>query len=115
MSSKKPRKNLTGRISVAIYEEDEVRLKEDAKNSIYRKPSEYYRKLLLGEPVTVFYRNQSFDAFIEEAIVLRKLIEGVRQQGSLTKEGEHRLIGLYEEIKQCIKLCIILQYIKTFF
>lgn len=85
-----------------MYEEDVARLKEDVKNSIYRKPSEYYRKLLLGKPVTIFYRDQSFDAFVEEAIALRKEMETLLQGGVPTPDGEKRLITLQEEIKLCI-------------
>jgi len=64
--------------------------------------SEYCRKVLLGKPVRVFCRDQSFDAFIEEAIALRKEMQAVREGGPFTPEGERRLITLQEEIKKCI-------------
>lgn len=40
--------------------------------TLYKKKSHYARKLLLGEPVTVIYRNHSLDDFIEMAVGLMK-------------------------------------------
>ena len=95
----KPRKGPG--VSVALYKEDLDRLKQDAKKSTCRSLSAYCRKLLLGRPVKVFFRDQSFDAFIEEAIVLRKEMEALREK-AFTAATMERLIVLQEEIKKCI-------------
>lgn len=95
-------KRLRWRVGIRLKKEDFERLRQESSNSTCRTMSEYCRKLLLGKPVRVFYRDQSFDAFIDEVIVLRKDMEAIRQGGPFSLEGERRLIALQEEIKKCI-------------
>ncbi len=89
-------------LSVPLYKEDLERLKRDAANSTCRSRSAYCRKLLLGQPVRVFQRDQSFDSFINEAIALRKEMELLRRLGAFTPAITERIIFLQEEIKKCI-------------
>jgi len=89
-------------VNVALYKEELEHLRQAMLGSTCRSLNEYCRKLLFDNPVRVFYRDQSFDAFVEEAIVLRNEMQAVREKGPLTSDGERRLITLQEEIKRCI-------------
>jgi len=102
MSKNKKEKYLDKYVHVALFAEDLEKLQAGMRNSTCRSLSEYCRGLLLGEPITLFYRDQSFDAFIEEAIVLRKEMRSLREELPFTDEGEQRLIALEGEIKLCI-------------
>ena len=48
------------------------------KTSTCHSLSEYLRKLLLGKPVTIIYRNQSLEDLIEEIVPLNNQINSVR-------------------------------------
>lgn len=47
------------------------------ENTHYRQFSEYLRKLLKGEPVTVFYRNKSADDFLSDMLRLKKELNAI--------------------------------------
>jgi hypothetical protein len=69
------------------------------KKSTCRKMSEYARRILLTEPVIAGYHNQSLDAFMTEAIRLRKelnsignnLNQVVKKLHTMQQIGEFRL------------------------
>ncbi len=86
-------------INVQLYKEDYDRLREGLSKSTCRTFSEYCRKLLLWKQVTYLYRNESLDAFINEAIRLRKEMQEVRKGVLFTKDGEIRLLCIQEGIK----------------
>ena len=50
--------------------------------------SEYARDVLLGEPVTIKYRNQSADDFLEEMILLKKELNAI---GNNFNQAVHKL------------------------
>jgi hypothetical protein len=100
MSSGK--KRMRSCVNFALHKEDLERLRKTVAHSTCRSVSEYCRKVALGKPVRVFYRDQSFDAFTDEVIALRKEMQAIRENGPLTSEGEQRLITLLEEIKKYI-------------
>lgn len=64
--------------------------------------SEYCRKMLLSEPIVLYYRNKSFDEFVQEAILLRNEIQFIRGQLPINLEKAGQLIKLQEDIKECI-------------
>lgn len=47
------------------------------KSSTKRKLSEYARSILLEKPITVYTRNQSFDDFVAEIILLRNELKAI--------------------------------------
>lgn len=100
MRSREP-KRFTRYVGVLLEKKDFERLLQGKSNSTCRSLSAYCRKLLMDRPVKVFYRDQSFDAFVEEAITLRKEMAAVREK-PLSPEGERHLIILQEEVKKCI-------------
>ena len=66
--------------------------------SIYRKLSEYLRAFFIEQRVGIFYRNQSFDDFMSEAVRLRKLLENIREQMA-DGDGDRRMLVVMDEIK----------------
>lgn len=88
-------KRYTRNINIMIQEDDFEKLQKGLAGSTCWTMTEYCRKLLTGKPVTVFYRNQSLDAFIQEAIILRKHLRQVGQRNE-------QLIPLINDIKDCI-------------
>lgn len=73
-----------------------IRLNADEKkklNSFYGKTtcnslSEYARSILLKEPVTVLYRNQTADEFLAEMILLKKELNAI---GNNFNQAVHKL------------------------
>jgi hypothetical protein len=47
------------------------------KKTRFRKLSEYVRNVLLGKPVTVFYRDKSMDEILEEMANLRQELNAI--------------------------------------
>jgi hypothetical protein len=83
------------------FPEYEHLVKERAK-SPYRSMTEYVRKRLSGDPVVIFYRNVSFDEFINEAILLREGLEEMRSKFQLSGQNDEAFINLMLEIKDKI-------------
>lgn len=63
-------------------------LKAKLANSTCYSLSQYVRKCCLEEPVTVLYRNQSFDEFVNEIVLLRKLLQDILDKGKDEKVAE---------------------------
>jgi len=79
---------------------DHERFVAGYKNTIYRSMGEYARKLLLGIPPTVVYRNRSLDDLVEIAVLLRRDLVALLSKGSLTvaeKESLTRKITNLED------------------
>jgi len=71
----------------------------------YRSKSEYSRKMLLGKPVTIFYRNKSLDELIEGVIQLRKDLKSLSMAETITAdERERLLLNAHQIIEQLIKV-----------
>ncbi|MBL4674605.1 MAG: plasmid mobilization relaxosome protein MobC [Mucilaginibacter sp.] len=47
------------------------------KKTRFRKLSEYVRSVLLGKPVTIFYRDRSMDELLEEMISMRQELNAI--------------------------------------
>lgn len=47
------------------------------KKSMFRKMSDYGRAVLLGKPVSVFYRDKSMDEVLEELALLRRELNAI--------------------------------------
>jgi len=78
------------------------KLQRDWANSTCRSVSEYVRKIILHQPVAIYYRNKSFDDFIEEAIALRNEMQLIRLDARLDMASQERLIQVQEAIKKSI-------------
>jgi len=82
---------------------------EGFKHSLCKKKSHYARRLLLGKPVSVIYRNRSLDDFIEMVIGLRKDLRDLRSKENFSaseKEMLNQLIlGVQGQLIKFIDIC----------
>jgi len=81
--------------------EDHEKFVAGYKNTTYRSMGEYARKLLLGIPPTVIYRNRSLDDLIEAMALLRRDLAALLLTASLTvaeKEGLSRKVTNLEDL-----------------
>jgi hypothetical protein len=82
---------------------------EGFKNTLYKKKSHYARRLLLGQPVTVVYRNRSLDDLIEMGIGLRKDLRLLLAREVLSaaekEELNDKVISIQQHLIQLVELC----------
>ena len=95
MGGKKKGVKVDQTVVVMLSKADFEKFKEGLANSTCRGMSEYGRKLLTGRPVTMFYRDKAFDAFVQEAIALRNYLQ-------LLGPASAHFLPLLEQIKTCI-------------
>ena len=65
--------------------------------------SGYVRQISLQKPVIVAMRNRSFDLFIDEIVVLRKEMTGIRARAEFGPGLAERLVQIEEEIRILIQ------------
>ena len=85
-----------------MTEKELENIKEGYATTTCRSMSEYVRKLIFRRPITIRYRNQAFDHFIEEAIRLRKAITLFCNQGEVNERERNELLQKMEEIRSII-------------
>ena len=68
---------LTRKVTVRFTEGEYKKLYTGFKHTTKRKLSEYIRAVLLHQPVTVYTRNQSFDDFVAEMILLKNELKAI--------------------------------------
>ena len=85
---KKEREIRVKKLNVRLNAEEKEKLISFYKQTIQNGLSQYARKVLLRQPVIVFYRNEIADDFLEELIRLRKELNAI---GSNFNESVHRL------------------------
>src|SRR5882672_3520049 len=92
------RPKITRRKRLLIYlnQSEKERVQQASNNTIYRSISEYGRKMILGEPVTVYYRNQSYDHFTEAYIEFKKDLDLILEKGVFSEMDKK---WLYTQIK----------------
>ena len=93
------RKNRVG-ITVSV-EEFEV-IKSRFRSSAYPSFSNYVRKMLLAQPISLKYGNASIDPLIDQLIGLRNNMEATLEHPSLSGEDKELLKNLFSEIKVLI-------------
>ena len=69
--------NRTRWLNIRLKPDEFEALNSRFKRSIFRKMSDYGRAVILGKPVTIFYRDQSMDEILEELILLRRELNAV--------------------------------------
>lgn len=75
-------------IQARMNDQEFERFQSYRKKSSEKKDSTYLRKVALQEPVTVFYRNQSADDFLTEAIRLKRELNAI---GNDFNQAVHKL------------------------
>lgn len=64
-------------LHIRLKEADYKRIRSKFESSVYKKLSEYARRVLLDKPVTIKHRNQSLDDFMAEMMVLRTELNAI--------------------------------------
>jgi hypothetical protein len=100
MSKRKGAK--TKHISLYIEEEEYRQLKENIAATTCRSFSEYGRKLLLGMPVVVTYRNRSFDDLTEAFVQFKRDAENILATGTFTETEKFYLFETFKSIKETL-------------
>jgi len=97
--TQKRTKWLTLRVTEAEYLEAE----KLAGATTCQTLSEYARKVVLGKPVVMRYRNQSLDDFLSEMLELRRSLDKI---GNNFNQAVHRLYSLrqFPDLQQWILL-----------
>jgi hypothetical protein len=107
---KQREKRYTVVLAILLKAEEMEALKQARSQTTCRSMTEYIRRILFGKKITTYYRNRSFDDFIEEGISLRKELQTIRESLPFTKEGEDRIIRLIGELKlimnKIVDLCM---------
>lgn len=73
----KKKENRTQWLHVRLSPDELKRLGENHGKVSGEKRSEYIRRMILSKPHIGSYRNHSLDAFMEEMILLRKVLNGI--------------------------------------
>jgi MobC-like protein len=72
-----PKNNRTEWLHIRLTAEELEKLNIEFSRSVSSNLSEYARKKLLNKPVAIRYRNQSFDDFVSEMILLRNELSAI--------------------------------------
>lgn len=98
--SKKPRKKgLYIYLSPSEYD----RVMQDKSNTTCRSVSEYARIKMLDKPLTVCYRDRSYDDFTEAYISFKRDLDGILKNGSITPAEKDWLLGQIITIKDVVE------------
>lgn len=95
---KKIKGKYTERVSFAVTPAQWKILIDGHANSVYVSFSEHVRAMIFHRKMHIYYRNQSFDDFLMEAIRLRQLMQTLLDGGTFT-ERDATLVGLMDQIK----------------
>ena len=68
---------LSRKVSVRFTEAEYKKIYTGFNSTTKRKLSEYIRSVLLNKPITIYTRNQSFDDFVAELILLRRELNAI--------------------------------------
>ena len=75
-------------LTIRLNEHEETKLNRFFRSSISSSLSEYARDVLLKEPVTILYRNQSADDFLAEMLLLKNELNAI---GKNFNQAVHKL------------------------
>ncbi len=78
-------------IHLRLTEAEYKKIKAGFTKSTKRKLSEYVRSVLLEKPITVYTRNQSFDDFVAEIILLRNELKAIGNNFNQSVKKLHTL------------------------
>lgn len=103
----KPVNNQRPELRVRYSLEEFARLKKAFARTAYNQIGTYARKMTLGEPIQIVYRNGSFDLFIEEIMLLRREMAATRNAG-MTEANQELLLRLQEKVQLIIDKIVAL-------
>jgi hypothetical protein len=82
-----------------MTEEEYVKFLADYKKTLCRTKSEYVRKMVLGQPVSIIYRNRSLDDFIEIAVKIRKYLREVLSKDIFSDQEKEEIKAIITKIE----------------
>ena len=88
--------NRTRKITIRLLPSEYEQLTERFKATTSRRLSQYLRRMLLGKPVQVRYRNQSADEFLSVALQLKRELSTIGNNYNQVLKK----LQLYREIKE---------------
>jgi hypothetical protein len=92
-------------LSICVPPKEHERLLKEAANTTCRSLAEYCRKIVLGQPIVVTYRDRSFDDFTEACIQLKKDLDTIILKGIYSereKQWANKEIELIKE--KCLQI-----------
>ena len=92
-------------VGIGLRPKDYEQVQKAFANTTCHTLAEYCRKIILGKPIVVIYRDRSFDDFTEACIQLRKDLEVILAKGVFDeseKQWAHREIEMIKE--KCIQI-----------
>lgn len=89
-------------LHIWLLPEEMEKLKEQASSSIYKSMSAYARKLVTKKRVSIYYRNKSFDDFVDVAIELRNELRRIGEKNFFSPGGEEEFLQLVKHIQLAI-------------
>jgi len=96
-------------INISLHQDEYDKFVSSYKNTVYRSKSSYARKLLLGKPVEIKYRNRSLDDFIEWGVKVRKELKLLLAKDSLTvtekADLQRKVTSIEENLIKLVDLC----------
>jgi len=98
-------------LTVRLNADEEKRLNKLYSRTTSTSLSEYARNVILKEPVTIIYRNQSADEFLAEMILLKKELNAI---GNNFNQSVHKLHTL-DHIPEIIAWTILNEANKKMF
>ncbi len=83
-------------LTIRLNEDEEKKLNQFYKFTTSNSLSEYARDVLLREPVTVLYRNQTADEFLAEMILLKNELNAIGKNFNQVVHKLHTLDHVQE-------------------
>ena len=84
----KEQERYTRRITIRLKPEEYQQLENRQKSSTCNQLSEYIRRIILGKPVVITYRNQSADDFLQQMVQLKNELSAI---GNNFNQSVHKL------------------------
>jgi len=78
-------------LNIRLSESEMKKIQLGFSRSVNQKRSEYVRNILLDKPITVYTRNQSFDDFVAEIILLKNELKFIGNNFNQTVRKLHTL------------------------
>ena len=87
---------------IYMNQDEKNKFKEAKARSTCRTLSEYGRKVLLGEPVTIYHRDQSLDDITENFIQFHEEVDKLQNNDTITDIDKTRIFQQVENIRDML-------------
>lgn len=97
---RKPNKNPRRTFGVYMDQAEQEQMLQTMASTNCRSISEYIKKMIFSKPITILYRNQSFDDFTEAYIDFKKDLDIILEKGSFSNTEKEWLYGQIQFIRE---------------